>query len=136
MIKKITLTEDHLALINNIRFEKFVFDGTDLSNDSSNSIKRFGWGIDQYNLFGGTFVMEDVAAIIGKADKYIPGTEYDALGKQYPKELEDYMWELYQYIWDNMEYIISLVFWGALNDGLKAGTYKCKSEYKNWERID
>ena len=132
MIKRITLNEDHIALIKNIKFVPFEFDGTDSNNDSVNTIRRFGWGIDQYNLFGGTYVLEDVALILGQFDKFIPGTEEDPLGRQYPKELEDYWWGLYQYIWDNMEYIISLVFWGISNGGLTAGTYKCKSEHKDW----
>ena len=130
MLKKITLNEDHIALIKNIKFEPFIFDGTDTELDSVNTIRRFGWGIDQYNLFGGTFVMEDIALILGQYDKFIPGTENDNLGKQYPKELEDYWWDLYRFLCDNMTYIISLVFWGAANNGLTPGTYKCKSEDK------
>ena len=56
-IKKITLTEDHLRLISNIKFEKFtVSQGT--------ATERFAWGIDQWNLFGGTFVLEDVSIIL------------------------------------------------------------------------
>ena len=80
-IKKITLTEDHLRLISNIKFEKFVL------NDSEWS-ERFAWGIDQWNMFGGTYVLEDVSIIIGKYDLAI---EVDgANGPRFSKEVEDY----------------------------------------------
>lgn len=127
-IKKISLNEDHLKLISAIRFEAFDFD-TETRNG------RMGWGIDQYNMFGGTYVLEDVALIIGKYDQYIKGTEEDPMGRQYPKELEDYMWELYRYIWDNMEYIIDLVFTFVSKGGLKPGDYKYTQNLKEWEYL-
>lgn len=127
--KKITLTEDHLALIENIKFETFEFE-----NDSPHG--DYGWGICEYNLFGGTYVLQDIALILGQYDKFIPGTEDDPLGRQYPKELEDYWWDLYRYIWENMEYIISLVFYYVMRGGLTPGTYKCKDNEKIWTKIE
>lgn len=126
--KKITLNEDHLKLISSIKFESFLFD-----SETKNS--RFGWGIDQYSLFGGTYVMEDVALVLGQFDKYIKGTEEDPLGRQFPKELEDYWWDLYRYIVDNMEYIIDLVFTYVNKGGLSVGTYKLDNNRK-WTKID
>ena len=169
-IKKITLTEDHIKLIQNMKFETFemgeVFSTTlideaieEIESDKE-SMKKFGlvrdrlvrakeklelvsdlkechaWGINQWNLFGGTFVMEDVALILGHYGDYIPGTEESPLGKQYPKELEDYMWSLYMDIYENMEYIISLVLFYTDKGGLTPGTYKCKDTEKNWTKID
>ena len=169
-IKKITLTEDHIKLIQNIKFETFEMGetfSTELLNDAIEEIesdkeamKKFGlirdrlvrakeklellselkechaWGINQWNMFGGTFVMEDVALILGNYGDYIPGTEESPLGKQYPKELEDYMWSLYCYIYENMEYIISLVLFYMDKGGLTPGTYKCKDTEKDWTKID
>ena len=80
--------------------------------------------------------MQDIALILGKFDQFVPGTEEDPLGRQYPKELEDYWWGLYDYIYLNMEYIISLVFWSVRNGGLTPGTYKCIDTIKNWEKED
>ena len=88
MIRKLTLTDEHLKLIENIKFEPFVF-GADDKNG------RFGWGIDQYSLFGGTYAMEDIALILGKWNEYIPGTENEPLGRRYPDELENHMRDLY-----------------------------------------
>jgi hypothetical protein len=123
-IKRITLTEDHLRLISNIKFEKFVL------NDSAWS-ERFAWGIDQWNLFGGTYVLEDISMIIGK---YGEAIEIDgANGPKFNKELEDYMWEIYEYIVDNLTFIMDLVLKFSSKGGLKVGTYKCIDYELNWE---
>lgn len=129
-IKKITLTEDHIKLIKNIKFEAFEF------SDSKKQRTHYGWGIDQYSLFGGTFAMEDIALILGKYDQYIKGTEEDPLGKAYPKELEDYWVKLFDDIYSNMEYIISLVLYYTDKGGLTPGTYKCKGEVREWTKVD
>lgn len=126
--KKITLNEDHLKLISGIKVEAFIFDG-------KTENERFGWGIDQYSLFGGTYVMEDIALILGQWDKQIKGTEESPLGRQFPKELEDYWWELYRYIYENMEYILDLVFTYVTKGGLTVGTYKLDNN-RQWSKID
>lgn len=126
-IKKLKLTEEHLKLIENIKFEPFIFDV-----DTKNG--RFGWGIDQYSLFGGTYAMEDIALILGKWDEYIPGTETDPLGRQYPEELEKHMWDLYNDIWSNMELIINAVLYYSNKGGLTPGIYKYNTEEDTWNK--
>lgn len=126
---KIKLNEEHLKLIENIKFEKFVFD-----MDTRNG--RYGWGIDQYSLFGGSYALEDIALILGHWDEYIRGTENDPMGRHYPEELENHMWELYHYIWDNMEHIIRLVFYFNDKGGLTTGEYKFDTNNETWEKID
>lgn len=93
------------------------------------------WGIDQWSLFGGTYVFEDIALILGKYDEYIKGTEEDPLGKQYPKELEDYWWGLYDYIWRNMKYIIKLVFYYCDKGGITPGEYHYDSNTTEWTKV-
>ena len=127
-LKKIELTENHLKLISQIKFEAFSF-GEDISS------KRLGWGIDQWNMFGGTYVMEDVALIIGEYDKFIPGTEDSPSGKRYPSDLEDYMWGIYNDIYSNMEYIIDMVLYYSNKGGLKPGVYKCNTNTMVWDFI-
>lgn len=117
MVKKITLTEDHLRLIQCLNVEEFVF-GEKSKHD------RLGWGFDQWNLFGGTYVMEDIALILGHYGDFIPGTEESNMGKQYPKELEDYWWELYEYIYKNLKLILRLVLQMTPKGGVVPGTYK------------
>lgn len=126
-IKKITLTEDHLRLISNIKFEKFVLNNSEWS-------ERFAWGIDQWNMFGGTYVLEDVSIIIGKYDLAI---EVDgANGPRFSKEVEDYMWGLYEYIVDNMTFIMDLVLKFSSKGGLKVGTYKCIDYELDWTYVE
>ena len=100
-----------------------------------NPHEHIGWAIDKYNLFGGTYVLEDVALIIGKWGDFIPGTEFDPEGRRYPAELEEYMYDLYEYIVDNMVFIESLVHTYACNGGLTAGTYKCVDCQLDWTKI-
>lgn len=126
-IKRLKLTDEHLKLIENIKFEPFMFEANDKNG-------RFGWGIDQYSLFGGTYAMEDIALILGKWNEFIPGTESDPLGRRYPKEFEDHMWDLYQDIWFNMEYIIKAVLYYSNKGGLTPGTYKYNTEEQTWTK--
>ena len=125
-MKKLTLTEDHLKLISEIHFEGFSF-------DSETQNGRFGWGIDQYNLFGGTYVLEDVSRILGNYDEHIVGTEEDPQGVDFNDDLKDYMWGLYRYIWENMEDVISLLLYFSNKGGLVPGTYKkSRSSQQAW----
>ena len=170
MIKKLTLTEDHIKLIKNIKFdafdmgEYFSTEGVNYAigeiESSKDNLKKFGtlrdellrvkeqleivsdkkeckaWGIDQWNLFGGTFVMEDVALILDHFGDFIPGTEESPMGKRYPKELEDYFWESYLFIVENLVLIINLIFYYVDKGGITPGTYKVNTKDMIWEKID
>ena len=153
--KTLILTDEHIALISNIKFEKFVFDDkahyiklknmvNELLLDNSKEKKeindeilnniysfipnsRFGWGCDQWNLFGGTYVLEDVALILGYFDQAIENSDSFATGRRFPEELEDKMYSLYEYIYENLEDIISLVFYFMNKGGITSGTYQNKN---------
>ena len=146
--KTLTLTEEHIALIGHLKFEKFVFDDKehlsqlkDLVNNlmlsekdkdynkglleeihNLNPHSRFGWGVDQWSLFGGTYVLEDVAMILGYFDQAIENSETLAGGRRFPEELEEKMYTLYEYICDNLEDILVLTFTFASKVDL--GTYE------------
>jgi hypothetical protein len=124
-VLKITLTEDMLKLISNIHY------GEVPQLDSSRH--TVAYGIDFNSLYGGS-TLEDVAYIIGRYDEHIPGTEEDALGADFPKELKDYMFNMHVYIVDHIQDIEELVHWFSNKGGLKPGTYKCKSHERIWER--
>lgn len=168
MIKKIVLTDEHIKLIKNIKFEQFdmgenfnsefIQNAIDEIESSPDNMRKFGqlrdqlvrakdklalvsdlkechaWGIDQWNLFGGTFVMEDVALILGHFNDFIPGTEDSSMGRQYPKELEDHWWELYLYIVNNMTDIFKIVLQYLDEGGLTPGEYVFDRKNYCWNK--
>ena len=170
MKKKLTLTEDHIKLIKNLKFETFelgdLYDASTIADaireieSSTENMKKFAklrdylnnvlehlellsdkkechaWGINQWNLFGGTYVMEDVAMILGHYEDFVPGTEESPLGKQYPKELEDYWWGLYLYIVENLVLIMNLIFNYMDKGGITPGEYQIDTNEMTWEKID
>jgi hypothetical protein len=69
-IKKLTLTEDHIKLIRALNPVKFEFEDAD---DRS----HFGIGYDSYSLWGGSFLFEDLALILGFYEESLPGTQDD-----------------------------------------------------------
>lgn len=124
----VTLTEDMLKLISHINFTKIP----DLTDETQ---ERMTWGIDFYSLYGGSYVFEDIAYILGRYDEHIAGTEEDPLGAAFPKEFEDYMWEIHTYIVDNIQYIESLVHQFVNRGGLTPGTYRSKSNENIWTKL-
>jgi hypothetical protein len=127
-LKSLTLTEDHIKLLQAIKFETFVFDA-----DSRNG--RIGWGIDQYGPWGGNYPIEEIAFILGHFDKAIPGTEEDVDGRKFPEELQSYFFDIYKFITENMEYLFSLLIFYTDKGGLTPGTYKCNPRIKIWSKI-
>jgi hypothetical protein len=128
-LKKFVITEDHIKLLQAIKFETFVFDG-----DSRNG--RIGWGIDQYGPWGGEYPIEDIALILGHFNDAIPGTENDWNGRKFPDELHDKFHTLYEEITENMELLFSLLIFYTDKGGLTPGTYKCNPRIKDWKKID
>lgn len=121
----INLTDDILALISNIHFQKVP--------DVTVEKYPMTWGIDFHNLYGGNFLFEDIAFIIGKYDQVIDGTQENPIGPQFPKELEQYMLDIHSYIVENIYWIEDLVHFYSNKGGLKAGTYTCKDYEKIWK---
>ena len=120
MIKRITLTEEHLKLI------PFLY----IQDDG-----KYDVGIDKnimYNL--GAHLLDDMAMILGLTDKAIPGTENDPDGRAYDDETEAHMLSLHNFMKENLFFIETLVHQFAVKGGLKPGTYKCKDYELLWER--
>ena len=127
-VLKVELTEDILKLVSNIRFQEVP---TPPQEDDER--ERIDYAIDYNSLYGGTYVFEDIAYILGRYDEHIPGTEEDPLGVKFPLELEDYMWEIHTYIIDHIDAIEELVHQFCNKGGLKPGVYQCKSNFRMWE---
>ena len=65
---KLNFTNEHIALIKALNFTKF---------DDSH------YGIDNYNIWGGTFIWEQMAYILGYQDAIIPSTMEDPTGPKF-----------------------------------------------------
>lgn len=118
---KITLelTEDHLKLIRNIFYQDFDDDKC---------------GIDKNNLYGGNFILEDVAISIGRYNEMIPGSQDDYDGPKFTDELSEYMWNLHVYISENLHFIESLVHQFVVQGGITPGKYTCIDYEGIWKR--
>ena len=127
-IKKLNLTEDHVKLIAAMN--------PNLVDIKGKEDEFYGVGLNSNSLWGGGYLYEDIALVLGFYDEHIPGTENDFEGKRYSKEKEDYMLSLYDYIKENLYYILSLVLQFSTKGGIKAGTYKCIDYQLNWERVE
>lgn len=124
---KLTLTEDMLKLISNIKF-------TEVPN-IENEQYPMTWGVDFHSLYGVDQTFENIAYLLGRYDEHIPGTEEEPLGAKFPKELEDYMWKLHGEIIDNIGNIEELVHQFTTKGGLTPGEYKCKNYEHIWEKV-
>ena len=120
MIKRLTLTEDHLKLINRIRFED------DYKNNKVSIDK-----INPYILSG---KLEDIAFVLGLSHLAIPNTEDNENGAAFPDETEEYMLDVHHYILDNIYDIEVLIHQMVLKGGITPGTYKCIDTEEIWER--
>lgn len=128
-LKKLTVTDEHIKLLKEIKFESFVFDG-----DSRNG--RIGWGIDQYGPWGGNFPIEDIALILGHWGDTIPGTENDFDGRKFPEKLHNHFLDLYEDITDNFELYFRLLIYMTDKGGLTPGTYKCNPRLNEWTKVE
>lgn len=117
MIKRLKLTEDIISLISNFRFKKI--------NDKMS-------GFDTYDLYGGTYLYEDMALILGKFDQMIPGTENSPMGRQFPEELIKYFKELDEFIIENLSDLENIVH-QFIRKGLKPGIYETIDYEQIWK---
>jgi hypothetical protein len=122
MIKRITLTEEHIKLISLIRFEE----------DEENNTLFID--IDSpYELSGR---LQDLALVLGYKDKAIPGTEEDPEGAAFPDDVEDHLLEVHHYVTKNLYYIETMVHQLAFKGGITPGTYKCIDTEGIWSKED
>lgn len=90
------------------------------------------YGIDTLNLWGGTYIYEDMALILGMTDKIIEGTEEDPTGAKYDEETTKYFDELASFIVENLVNIESILH-QFCTEGIKANvTYVCKPNENIW----
>lgn len=114
---KLTLNEDHIKLIKNFNFERL----TDKH-----------YGLDTYGLWGGTYLYEQMANILGYQDKMIPESSESCFGARYEKEYEDKMVEYDTFILENLVFIEEILHQFCDQGGLKPGVYSCIDYVRIW----
>jgi hypothetical protein len=115
---KINLTEEHIKLIKNFKVER---------------INDIHVGFDTINPYGGSYLLEELAMILGYWDKAIEGSETDLIhGRRFGLENEQAMLDIHKYVVDNFMFITSILIQFA-DSGLKPGTYSSLDYYINWE---
>ena len=126
---KLEINEDMCKLIACIRHEQ-----KEIKIKDNDKRKQITCSIDINSLFGGDYVLEDIAFILGKQDSVIVGTEEDPMGPSYPEELEEYMLGLYHTILNNLQNIEEIVHQFSFKGGVQPGVYQCKSWQHYWEK--
>ncbi len=120
MIKRITLTDEHIRLISFLHFEK---DG-----------KRNELFIDMNDPYELSGRLQDIALVLGYRDKAIPGTETDPEGAAFPDDVEEHLLEVHHYVVENLYYIESLIHQMFFKEVITPGTYKCIDTEGIWEK--
>lgn len=114
-----------IKLISNIRFQQME----ETDNPEVGPDKFY---VDLYSLYGGNFLLEDVALILGKYDDRIEGTQNNWQGPSFPDEVEEYLLETHHMVYDNLSNIEEILHQFAGKGGLKPGVYECKPYEHIW----
>lgn len=130
MIVKLEITDDILKLISNIKFT------TKPDFDDIEDCSKVGFGIDFNSVYGGNFLYERMAMILGGYSEHvIKDTSENAMGAEFDEEYTEYMCKLHAYMLDNLDNIEELVHQTVVKGGISVGTYK-KIDYEGvWEKI-
>ena len=99
-------------------------------------IFRFGWGIDQYNIYGGSNILESISIILGKYDEYKKWLSNEGVVLDlFNDEIKRHMMDLHTYICSNMVYIFNLILFMCDKGGISPGTYTMNSDGE-WFKVD
>ena len=116
---KLTFNDEHIQLIKNFRTRQ-------LGDEY--------FTIDTYDLFGGTYLYEDMALILGYMDKVIPGTMEDADGPKFDDDTLQHLNELDSFIVENLKNIEDILH-QFCTEGIQANvTYWCNPSEGIWHK--
>lgn len=92
------------------------------------------FGVDTYQLYGGTYLYEQMALILGKSDKVIPETLEDPMGPSYDDETMEHFIELDCFIRKHLTDIFEILL-QYCDEGIKTGvTYWCYDNEHIWKK--
>lgn len=111
------ITEEHIRLIRNINYKRFTEDIV---------------GIDDYDLYGGTHKYEQMAYILGCADKAIEGEE-TIYGPKYPDDVMEHLRELDAFM---VEHLLDIeeILHQFCDVGISPGRYEAKDYQRLWKK--
>lgn len=116
---RLTFNEEHIKLISNFR---------------TRQLDDEHYAIDTYDMFGGTYLYEDMALILGYMDKVIPGTMEDADGPKFDDETLNHLNELDSFIVENLQNIEDILH-QFCTEGIQVGvTYWCNPSEGIWHK--
>lgn len=118
MKRSVVLEKEHIELVSKMVVREFSSTKT---------------GIDLYDLYGGGFVYQDIANILGWRDHMIPGTEEDVEGPMYDEETQSRMEEIDGFIHDHFTEILEIVMQFSAQGGIKPGKYVCDDSIRIWK---
>ncbi len=115
----LTFNDEHIKLIKNFRTRQL--------NDAN-------YTIDTFDLFGGSYLYEDMALILGYMDKVIPGTMEDADGPKFEEDTMQHLMELDSFIVENFQHIEDILH-QFCDEGIQPGVkYWCKPTEGIWHK--
>ena len=116
---KLILNEDHIKLISSLYVDK---------------IDDKHYGVDIDNIWGGTYLYEQMAFILGYDQFVIPETTSDPEGPRYEPEYEKKMMEYDEFITENLQSIEELIHQFSCKGGLTPGVYSCLDYVRIWKK--
>lgn len=157
---KLKFTDEHIALIRALDFKKIdireIVDRFSVVDDEVSVVEdgrvveyRVGdimdrlhidsdnlYGIDNFNLWGGTYIWEQMAYILGIYDRVIESTKEDPDGPKFPEEDMEHMRDLDCFIVSNLVYIEQILH-QFCTEGIQPGvTYWAYDHQLIWHRAD
>lgn len=117
MKKSLVLTKEHIQLMKNMRFRQF--------DDAR-------YGVDSYDLWGGSFIYEDMALLLGYMDKVIPETLDSPMGARYEDEYQDKMEILAGDFADHLADYEDILHQFCDRGGVLPGRYVSTSKHPLW----
>lgn len=117
MKKTVYLTQNHITLIKNLRFRQFT--------DSQ-------YGIDNYEPWGGSYPIEDMAFMLGYANRVIRSSQNEYLGPVYEAEIQNYLESLADDFAEHLNDYEDILHQFCDKGGLIPGKYSKKSGEVFW----
>lgn len=117
MKQTLILTPDHITLIKNLRFQQ---------------IDKDRYGVDVFSLWGGDYVYEDMAYLLGYENRVIRESQNDPFGPAYESDVQNYLEKLVNDFVEHLTEYEDILHQFCDKGGLKVGKYTKKANEVYW----